>query len=144
MEAAFAEAEKAAARGEVPIGAVVVDAKTKKILAADGNRVVTLKDPTAHAELLVIRKACRIRDNERLIGCDLYVTLEPCSMCAQAIAFARIRRLYYGAPDEKMGGVENGPRIFQSTSCHHMPEIYDGINEKRAAKLMRDFFQNRR
>ena len=144
MAEALKQAKEAAARGEVPVGAVLVDAKAGKILAADGNRVMAQKDPTAHAELLVIRAACKAMKNERLAGCDLYVTLEPCPMCAQAISFARIRRLYFGAYDEKMGGVEHGPKVFQSTSCHHAPEVYGGIAEQAAGKLMKDFFKNRR
>lgn len=144
MELAFAEAEKAGARGEVPVGAVLVDPKTKKVVAADGNRVLELKDPSAHAEMLVIRKGCEQLGNERLGGLDLYVTIEPCPMCATAISFARIARLYFGAEDEKMGGVINGPKIFASTSCHHRPEVYDGIGAGRARKFMQDFFAGKR
>ena len=144
MDAAFAEAEKAEKRGEVPVGAVIVDGKTRKVLAADGNRVLEQKNPTAHAEMLVIRQACETLGSERLGGCDLYVTLEPCPMCAQAVSFARIRRLYFGAEDKKMGGVQNGPRIFKGTSCYHAPEVYGGISVKQVKKLMQDFFKNRR
>lgn len=143
MAQALAQAQAAAARGEVPVGAVLVDGDGK-VLAADGNRVEALSDPTAHAELLVLRAAAAALGSPRLVGCDLYVTLEPCPMCAQALSFARIRRLYFAAADEKGGGVENGPRIFASTSCHHAPEVYGGIDEKRAATLLRDFFRDRR
>jgi tRNA(adenine34) deaminase len=143
MQVALQEAHAAGGRGEVPVGAVIVDA-SGEIVAADGNRTLELKDPTAHAEMLVIREAARLQDSERLGGCDLYVTLEPCPMCAQAISFARIRRLYYGAADTKSGGVDNGPRIFTSTSCHHAPDVYGGIGENEAANLLRDFFEKRR
>ncbi|MDP2124660.1 MAG: nucleoside deaminase [Parvibaculum sp.] len=143
MDMAFAEAEAAAARGEVPVGAVVVDA-TGMILARAGNRTLELKDPTAHAEMLAIRAACVALGSERLIGCDLYVTLEPCPMCAAAISFARLRRLYYGAADKKGGGVDHGPRIFEHPTCHHRPDIYGGIGERRAAALLVDFFAARR
>jgi len=143
MELALAQAEAAAARGEVPVGAVLLD-PAGKILAAGGNRPEELADPTAHAEMLVIREAARKVGAPRLVGCDLYVTLEPCPMCAQAISFARIRRLYFGAADPKGGGVEHGPRIFASSSCHHAPEVYGGIGERRAALLLRDFFRSRR
>lgn len=144
MRLALGEAERAAARGEVPVGAVVVDPVERRVVAADGNRVVERRDPTAHAELLVIREACRVVGNERLEGLDMYVTLEPCPMCAQAVSFARIRRLYFGAPDEKGGGVEHGPRILTQPTCHHAPAVYGGIDESRAAALLRDFFRNRR
>ena len=144
MEQALAQAEAAAARGEVPVGAVIVDAVSGEVLAAAGNRTRELDDPTAHAEMLAIREAAARLGSERLAGCDLYVTLEPCPMCAQALSFARIRRLYFAAADEKGGGVENGPRIFASTSCRHAPEVYGGIDEKRAATLLRDFFRDRR
>jgi tRNA(adenine34) deaminase len=143
MELALAEAEAAAARGEVPVGAALVDAQGK-VLAADGNRIEELADPTAHAEMLVIRAAAQRLGRPRLPECDLYVTLEPCPMCAQAISFARIRRLYYGAADPKGGGVEYGPLVFASSSCHHRPEIYGGIGERRAAELLRRFFGARR
>jgi tRNA(adenine34) deaminase len=143
MERALREAEAAAARGEVPIGAVLVDPEGE-VLAAAGNRTEELADPTAHAELLAIRAAAARLGRPRLVGCDLYVTLEPCPMCAQAISFARLRRLYYGAADPKGGGVEHGPRIFASSSCHHTPEVYGGIGERRAAGLLRRFFRVRR
>ncbi len=144
MSLALGEAERAAARGEVPVGAVVVDPAGRRAVAADGNRVVERRDPTAHAELLAIRAACGAVGRERLEGLDLYVTLEPCPMCAQAISFARIRRLYFGAPDRKGGGVEHGPRIFAQPTCHHAPDVYGGIGESRAAALLRDFFRDRR
>jgi tRNA(adenine34) deaminase len=144
MRQALAEAERAAAQGEVPIGAVLVDGETGEVLARAHNLVEDGNDPTAHAEMLVIRAAAAARGAKRLETCDLYVTLEPCPMCAQAIAFARLRRLYYGAADPKGGGVEHGPRIFAQPTCHHRPEIYGGIDEGRAALLLRDFFQKRR
>jgi len=143
MLLAFHEAEAAAARGEVPVGAVVTD-KAGTILASAGNRTLELKDPTAHAEMLAIRAAARALSSERLIGCDLYVTLEPCAMCAGAISFARIRRLYFGAADEKMGAVEHGSRFFAQATCHHRPDVYSGIGEERAKILLREFFQSRR
>ena len=143
MNRALAEAAKAAAIGEVPVGAVVIS-PTGELIAAAHNRVVTDHDPTAHAEILAIRQACQKIGSERLIDCDLYVTLEPCAMCAQAIAFARIRRLYFGAEDEKGGGTHNGARVFEQKTCHHTPEIYSDIAAQDAAKLLRDFFQKRR
>lgn len=143
MALALAEAEAAAARGEVPVGAALLG-PDGTVLAQDGNRVEAQADPTAHAELLVLRQAARVLGRPRLTDCDLYVTLEPCPMCAQAISFARIRRLYYGAADPKGGGVDHGPRIFASSSCHHAPEVYSGIGEHRAAALLRTFFQARR
>jgi tRNA(Arg) A34 adenosine deaminase TadA len=143
MDMAFAEAEAAAARGEVPVGAVIVDA-SGSVLAAAGNRTLEFKDPTAHAEMLAIRAAAAALGSERLIGCDLYVTLEPCPMCAAAISFARLRRLYFGASDEKGGGVEHGPRIYTQPTCHHAPEVYGGIAERKAAGLLKDFFAARR
>jgi tRNA(adenine34) deaminase len=143
MQRALAEAEAAAARGEVPVGAVLLDAGGR-FLAAAGNRTEELNDPTAHAELLAIRAAATKLGAPRLVDCDLYVTLEPCPMCAQAISFARIRRLYYGAADAKSGGVEHGPRIFTTSSCHHVPEIYGGIGEREASELLRRFFRERR
>jgi tRNA(adenine34) deaminase len=143
MLRALSEAEAAAARGEVPIGAVIVG-PDGQLLAAAGNRTRELNDPTAHAEVLVIRAACGRLGDERLTGCDLYVTLEPCPMCAAAISFARIRRLYYGAADPKGGGVEHGARVFNHPTCHHAPEIYSGIEEERAAAVLRTFFQGRR
>ena len=144
MEAALIEAERAAASGEVPVGAVLVDAATGAVLAAAGNRVEQLSDPTAHAEMLVIRAGAALRQAPRLEDCDLYVTLEPCAMCAAAIAFARIRRLYFGAYDPKGGAVEHGPRFFDQPTCHHRPEIYGGIEEGRAAALLKRFFAERR
>jgi len=143
MERALAEAEAAAARGEVPVGAVLLG-PAGELLAAAGNRVEELGDPTAHAELLAIREAASKLGTPRLAGCDLHVTLEPCPMCAQAISFARIRRLYYGAADPKGGGVAHGPRIFASSSCQHAPEVYGGIGERQAAALLRAFFRARR
>jgi tRNA(Arg) A34 adenosine deaminase TadA len=143
MLTALAEAEAAAARGEVPVGAVVVDANGA-VLARAGNRTRELADPTAHAEMLAIRAACRALGSERLGESDLYVTLEPCPMCATAISFARLRRLYFGAGDPKGGGVEHGPRIFSQPTCHHAPEVYGGIEEVRAGALLREFFESRR
>ena len=143
MLAALAEAEAAAARGEVPVGAVVV-AADGTVLARTGNRTRELADPTAHAEMLAIRQACAVQKSERLDGADLYVTLEPCPMCAAAASFARIRRLYFGAADPKSGGVEHGPRIFSQPTCHHAPEVYGGIEEVRAGALLRQFFADRR
>ncbi len=144
MEQAFAEAEKARDRDEVPVGAVIVDSARDVVVAAAGNEVEARRDPTAHAEMLVIREACEVLGAAKLVTCDLYVTLEPCPMCAQAIALARIRRLFYGAQDAKMGGVEHGPRIFNSSSCHHTPEVYGGIGETRAEQLLQDFFKGKR
>ncbi len=143
MKLALAEAEAAAARGEVPVGAVITDA-AGQVLAAAGNRVRELHDPTAHAEMLAIRAACARLGSERLAGCDLFVTLEPCPMCASAIAQARIRRLYFAADDPKMGGVHHGPRIFSQPTCHHRPEVYDGLGAEQAARLLRAFFKARR
>lgn len=143
MSLALVEARKAAAAGEVPIGAVLIDDKGD-LLACAGNRVIRDRDPTAHAEILVIRAAARRLGNERLVGTALYVTLEPCPMCAQAISFARIARLYFGAEDPKGGGVIHGPRIFTQATCHHRPEVYSGIGEGEAAELLRDFFRGRR
>ena len=144
MDEAFIEAEFARARGEVPVGAVIVNPETKKIIARAGNQVMEMKDPTGHAEIQVIREACSSLRSERLPGLDIYVTLEPCAMCATAISFARIRRLYFGAEDTKMGGVLNGPKIFSNPTCHHAPEDFDGIGEARARKLMQDFFKAKR
>jgi tRNA(Arg) A34 adenosine deaminase TadA len=143
MERALAEAEAAQARGEVPIGAVLVDA-SGTVVAADGNRVLEQRDPTAHAEMLVLRAAAARLGNERLGALDLYVTLEPCAMCAAALALARIRRVVYGAPDPKGGGVEHGARVFQQPTTHHRPEVVSGVGEARAAELLRTFFQARR
>jgi tRNA(adenine34) deaminase len=143
MDLALAEAEAAGLSGEVPIGAVVVSANGE-VLAKAGNRTLELRDPTAHAELLAIREACAKIGSERLIDCDLYVTLEPCAMCAAAISFARLRRLYFGAPDPKGGAVEHGPRFFAGATCHHAPEIYGGIGDVPAAELLKRFFAVRR
>ena len=143
MERALAEAEAAAARGEVPVGAVITDADGN-VIAADGNRMRERLDPTAHAEMQVIREAARKLGKVRLTGLDLHVTLEPCPMCAGAISFARLRRLYYGAADPKGGGVDHGARVFAATSCHHAPDVYGGIAERRAAALLQDFFRQRR
>src|SRR5215831_14662061 len=143
MELALAEAKMARDLGEVPIGAVIVSA-AGEVLAQTGNRTLTLRDPTAHAELLAIRAAAAKLGSKRLSACDLYVTLEPCAMCAAAISFARIRRLYFGAPDPKGGAVEHGPRFFAQPTCHHAPEVYGGIGEARAAQLLKRFFADRR
>ena len=143
MELALEQAGRAQARGEVPVGAVLVDA-SGQVLAAAGNEVEARHDPTAHAEMLVLRAAAALRQAPRLEDCDLYVTLEPCAMCAAAISFARIRRLYYGAYDPKGGAVEHGPRFFAQPTCHHKPELYGGIEEQRAAALLKEFFQERR
>jgi tRNA(adenine34) deaminase len=142
MEAALEEAQAAGARGEVPIGAVVVCDEV--IVARAGNRTLEMKDPTAHAEILVIRQACASLGNERLTDCDLYVTLEPCPMCAAAISYARIRRLYYGAEDPKGGAVEHGVRFFGDPSCHHAPDVYSGLAAGQASQMLRDFFAARR
>ena len=143
MQTALAEARAAAARGEVPVGALVTG-PDGRILSQAGNRMRELNDPTAHAEMLAIRAACAVTGSERLTGCDLYVTLEPCPMCAAAIAFARIRRLYYGAQDPKSGGIAQGPRIFAHPQCHHVPEVIDGLCAPEAARLLSDFFAARR
>jgi tRNA(adenine34) deaminase len=142
MEAAFEEARAAGERGEVPIGAVIV--RDGEILGRAGNETRALHDVTAHAEILAIRRAAASVGDERLAGADLYVTLEPCTMCAAAISFARIRRLYYAAADAKGGGVENGVRFYRQPTCHHIPEVYSGIRESEAAEMMRTFFQDRR
>ncbi len=143
MQRALEEAERAAARGEVPVGAVIV-AADGRVLAAAGNRTEAWADPTAHAELIAIRAATRERGDPRLPDCDLYVTLEPCPMCAAAIAFARLRRLYFAAYDPKGGGVEHGARLFEQSTCHHRPEVYGGVDEAPAAALLRRFFRDRR
>jgi tRNA(Arg) A34 adenosine deaminase TadA len=143
MDIALEEARAAGRRGEVPVGAVVIGPDGAE-LARAGNRTLELGDPTAHAEMLAIRAACAAVGSERLVGCDLHVTLEPCPMCAAAISFARIRRLYYGAADEKSGGVDHGPRIFAHATCHHVPEVYGGIAEADAARLLTEFFAGRR
>jgi tRNA(adenine34) deaminase len=142
MALALAEARAAAARGEVPVGAAIV--KDGAVIAAAGNRPRELKDPSAHAEMLAIRAASAALGDERLSGCDLYVTLEPCTMCAAAISFARIRRLYFGALDPKGGAMESGVRFFAHATCHHAPEVYGGIRETEAAELLKAFFAGRR
>ncbi|WP_300303824.1 nucleoside deaminase [Ferrovibrio sp.] len=144
MDIALEEARAAEARGEVPIGAVIVDGSNGTVVARAGNETRALNDPTAHAEILAIRRAATALGAERLSGCDLYVTLEPCTMCAAAISFARLRRLYYGAEDPKGGGVAHGARFFAQPTCHHRPEVYGGIGEAAAAVLLRDFFAAKR
>lgn len=142
LSRAFAQARAAGARGEVPVGAVVT--RDGAVLAAAGNRTIADQDPTAHAEVLAIRQACAAVGSQRLTGCDLYVTLEPCAMCAAALSFARIRRLYYAAPDPKGGAVDHGPRLFNQPTCHHAPEVYGGLRAVEAADLLRAFFAERR
>jgi tRNA(adenine34) deaminase len=142
MQLALEEARAAAERGEVPVGAVIV--RDGRLLARAGNRPRELSDPTAHAEILAIREACRIQGDERLTGCDLYVTLEPCTMCAAAISFARLRRVYFGAADPKGGAIESGVRFFASATCHHVPDVYGGLSETEAAELLKSFFATRR
>ncbi len=143
MDLALAEAKAAATRGEVPVGAVIVS-EQGEVLAQAGNETRALNDPTAHAEVLAIRRACAVVGSERLIGCSLWVTLEPCPMCAAAIGFARLSRLYFGASDPKSGGVDHGPRVFAAQSAHHVPEVYRGLSERQCAVLLRDFFQEKR
>lgn len=142
MDTALGEARKARDAGEVPVGAVIV--RDGAVIAAAHNRTLTDRDPTAHAEILAIRAAARALGSERLVGCDLYVTLEPCPMCAAAISFARLRRLYFAAYDPKSGGVEQGARIFDQPTCHHRPEVYGGIGEEEASRLLTEFFAERR
>ncbi|WP_421859515.1 nucleoside deaminase [Oricola sp.] len=142
MRLALEQARLAGERGEVPVGAVIV--ANGAVVAEAGNRTRELNDPTAHAELLAIRQACKKRAQERLEGCDLYVTLEPCTMCTAAISFARIRRLYFGAEDPKGGAVVSGVRFYSTPTCHHAPEVYAGIGESEAALLLREFFRSRR
>lgn len=142
MALALKEAEAAASRGEVPVGAVIANGNI--VVAKAGNRTRELADPTAHAEMLAIREACRQLASERLTGHDLYVTLEPCAMCAGAISFARLRRLYFGAADEKGGAVVNGVRFFASPTCHHAPDVYSGLGESEAALILKEFFRERR
>ena len=142
MDLALKAAESAANAGEVPIGCVVVH--DNAVIASAGNRTLTDRDPTAHAEILAIRDAARTIGSERLVDCDLYVTLEPCTMCAAAISFARIRRLYYGAADLKGGAVDSGVRFFASPTCHHAPEVYSSVGEREAATMLREFFKARR
>lgn len=143
MDRAFAEAEAAAARGEVPVGAVIV-CNDRGIVASAGNRTLEWRDPTGHAEIVAIREACRVMDSERLPGCDIYVTLEPCTMCAAAISFARLRRLYFAAYDPKAGAVENGVCFYAQPTCHHAPEVYGGIDETRGRALLQRFFKRLR
>jgi tRNA(adenine34) deaminase len=142
MELALDEARKAQSLGEVPIGCVIV--RDGAVITAAGNRTLADRDPTAHAEMLAIRAATKLLGSERLTECDLHVTLEPCAMCAAAISFARIRRLYYGAPDPKGGAVDSGVRLFAAPTCHHRPEVYGGISEAASATLLRGFFEARR
>jgi tRNA(adenine34) deaminase len=142
MDMALEEARAAQARGEVPVGCVIV--RGSEVVVRAGNRTVADRDPTAHAELLALRMAASSIGSERLTGCDLYVTLEPCAMCAAAMSFARIRRLYYGAADPKGGAVDNGVRFFAQPTCHHRPEVYGGVNESEAGLLLKDFFAARR
>lgn len=142
MDLALAEAARAATEGEVPVGAVVVEGD--RVVATGRNRTLVDRDPTAHAEVVALREAGRLLGSERLIGCDLWVTLEPCPMCAGAISFARIRRLYYGAADPKGGAVENGVRLYSSPSCHHVPEVYSGLAASQASDLLKGFFRDRR
>jgi tRNA(adenine34) deaminase len=142
MDMALEEARAAQARGEVPVGCVIV--RGSEVIVRASNRTVAERDPTAHAELLALRAAAAAIGSERLSGCDLYVTLEPCAMCAAAMSFARIRRLYYGAADPKGGAVDNGVRFFSAPSCHHRPEVYGGVGESEAAVLLKDFFAARR
>jgi len=142
MDLALKAAEKAGKSGEVPIGCVIV--RDGEVVAATGNRTLTDRDPTAHAEVLAIREASRKLGSERLTDCDLYVTLEPCTMCAGAISFARIQRLYYGAADPKGGAIDSGVRFFASPTCHHAPEVYSGVGESASATLLREFFRERR
>ncbi len=142
MDIALEEARAAAVRGEVPVGAVVV--RNGEIIARGGNRTREFNDPTAHAEMLVIREAASKLQSERLTGCDLYVTLEPCAMCAGAISFARLERLYFAASDPKGGGVEHGPRLFSQATCHHAPEVYSGIGEHQASEILKEFFKSKR
>jgi tRNA(adenine34) deaminase len=142
MDLALQAAENAAKRGEVPIGVVIV--LNGEVIASAGNRTIIDRDPTAHAEILAIRQAAERIGSERLIDCDLYVTLEPCTMCAGAISFARIRRLYYGAADPKGGGVDSGVRFFASKTCHHAPDVYSAVGERESATLLQEFFKARR
>ncbi len=144
MEIALNTAELAGRRGEVPVGAVIVEVTTGRVIANSGNQMVGRHDPTAHAEMLAIRAAGNMVGSQRLVDCDLYVTLEPCPMCAAAMSLARIRRLYFGAYDPKGGGVEHGARIFDQSSCFHKPEIYGGLEEITAAGLLKKFFETKR
>ncbi|HEX4408696.1 MAG TPA: nucleoside deaminase [Xanthobacteraceae bacterium] len=142
MDQALVEARAAGARGEVPVGCVIV--RSGQIITRAGNRTLADRDPTAHAEMIAVRSAAAVLGSERLDDCDLYVTLEPCAMCAGALSFARIRRLYYGAADPKGGAVDNGVKFFAAPTCHHRPDVYGGIGEAEAAALLKDFFKERR
>jgi tRNA(adenine34) deaminase len=142
MDIALAEARDTAAQGEVPVGCVIVC--DGEVIARAGNRTIATRDPTAHAEMLALRTAAAALGTERLAACDVYVTLEPCTMCAAALSFARIRRLYYGAADPKGGAVDHGVRFFAASTCHHRPEVYGGIGEVEASRLLKDFFRARR
>jgi tRNA(adenine34) deaminase len=144
MDEALKEAKIAFDLNEVPVGAIIVDSKTGKIIARSHNKNITQKDSTSHAEILAIKEACKIKESHRLDDCDLYVTLEPCAMCAGAISLARIRRLYFGAEDKKSGGTVNGAQIFESKSTHHKPEIYGEINDQECSGLLKKFFQSKR
>jgi len=144
MDLALGEARAAGGRGEVPVGAVIVDSDTGKIIASAGNRTEEDNDPTAHAEILAIRNATSTQGQTRLENFDLYVTLEPCAMCAAAISLARVRRLYFAAYDPKSGGVEHGAKVFEHTTCHHKPEVIGGLNESEAAELLKEFFKEKR
>ncbi len=141
MDCALTEAKKAFSREEVPVGAVIVDVLSGEIIATAHNEMVQRKDPTAHAELLAIQRACLAKGKGRLEDCDIYITLEPCPLCAQAISFARLRRLYFGAYDPKGGGVDHGAQIFNASSCHHIPEVIGGVEEKKCAQLLVHFFE---
>ena len=144
VKTAFIEAEKASEKGEIPVGAVIFNAERNEIIASAGNLVETTKDVTAHAEIVALRQACFKKDSVFLSDCDLYVTLEPCAMCATAISFARIRRLYFGAYDVKSGGVEHGAHVYQTSSCHFKPDVYGGIREEKASALLKNFFSELR
>lgn len=144
MSEALVEAKKALKNNEVPIGAIVVDNATGKIIGRGFNLTITNNDPSAHAEVVAIREACKNKKNYRLTNCSIYVTLEPCPMCAYLISISRIEKLYYGASDSKSGGVEHGPKIFNSSSCHFKPEIYSHINELECSKILTDFFKDKR
>ena len=144
MTEALQEARTAFNIDEIPVGAVVIDSITGEVISSAGNRTEKLNDPTAHAEILALQEACKIKGSPRIPDCDLYVTLEPCPMCATAISFARIRRIYFGAYDPKGGGIEHGARIFERSTCHHKPEIYGGIMEKNCGNILKDFFKNKR
>jgi tRNA(adenine34) deaminase len=144
MQLALLEAEKAFSLDEVPVGAVIVDAHSGEVITSSHNEMAGRSDPTAHAELLAIQKACHSLDQGRLENCDIYVTLEPCPMCAQALSFARIRRLYFGAYDPKGGGVDHGAKVFNAPSCHHRPEVIGGLEEEACSSLLKKFFEGKR